>query len=71
VNKGIVKTGNTDIFIKWIYECKKSGADTVVMHNSKGLDVKLNYMEGFKSFNEIIKVLQNILIEYFRVYCLK
>lgn len=50
----------TDIFVKWLHECKESGADTVVMHNSQGMDVKLNYGEGFASFNEIINAAEDI-----------
>ena len=49
----------TSIFVKWLHECRESGADTVVMHSSQDI-VKLNYGQGFKSLNEIINAAEDI-----------
>lgn len=57
------RQGQTDVFIRWLHECKESGANTLVMHNSHGAEGDLNYRTGFKSFNEIVKVAEDIKID--------
>lgn len=54
---------HTDKIIKWLYECKNSGVDTVVMHNTQGNNIELNYTAGYKSFENIVKVAEDIKIK--------
>jgi len=53
----------TDKIINWMYECKKCGANTIVMHTTQGNKLQLNYSLGYESFNKIIKVAEDIKLE--------
>lgn len=59
----IERQSQTYKIIKWLHECKKSGANTVVMHNTQGNNHNFKYSKGYDSFNDIIKTAENIKIK--------
>lgn len=59
-NYSIERHFHTDKIIKWMHECKNSGADMVVMHVTNGNNYKFEYLNGYESFNKIVRCAEDI-----------
>ncbi|QSX05576.1 sugar phosphate isomerase/epimerase [Sedimentibacter sp. zth1] len=46
--------------LTWLCDCKKSNVQKVVMHTNDLENISLNYKMGFESFNEIVKLAEDI-----------
>jgi sugar phosphate isomerase/epimerase len=57
------RQGHTDKIMTWMHECKESGADMVVMHTTNGDNCKLDYLNGYESFNKIVKCAEDIKLK--------
>lgn len=58
--EGSGRQNEIDEIKKMLNECKDCGAETVVLHATKGKSISLNNSLGYKSFNEIINEAENI-----------
>lgn len=52
-----------DSVLKWLEECKESGADKAVMHTNRGSISNLSYTNGYKSFEKIVLFAEDIRIK--------
>nr|WP_312580021.1 sugar phosphate isomerase/epimerase family protein [Sedimentibacter sp.] len=62
-NNGIDRRCHTDKIIKWMNECKNSGADMIVMHTNHGDNYNFEYADGYESFNKIVKCAEDIRLK--------
>ncbi len=59
----IKRQSHTDKIIRWMHECKVSGADMVVMHTNHGDNYNFEYTKGYESFNKIVKCAEDIKLK--------
>jgi len=57
------RQSHTDRIIKWMNECKNSGSDMVVLHTTQGDNYKFEYVNGYESFNKIIRCAEDIKLK--------
>ena len=49
--------------LKWLEDCKKSGADKIVMHTNRNSIMNVNMINGYKSFEKIVLLAEDIKLK--------